>query len=195
MKELADVGAVEVKMRQRPNGSWTSNEYVLQPLPRGGPPGVSGEGTPDRSGDKNETQEELEASTAVAVLARGEPPNLNREQADRIVERLAAECGVDLRSPRIRATAVAAATIRRHVGSTLTHPPPAEEFTELVCQQISGRADLYRERMDGARLTPTALANWWFDVTNIEAAKQQKRYGRGMTTSSILALRDEEDVT
>lgn len=42
-----------------------------------------------------------------------------------------------------------------------------EAFEQLVVTAIKHRAKLYRNRMKGATLTPTALAKWWFDVEKL----------------------------
>lgn len=39
-----------------------------------------------------------------------------------------------------------------------------EHFTTSLCDAIRKKARLYRDQMDGARLTPTALRNWWLDI-------------------------------
>jgi hypothetical protein len=191
-QELIEVGAVKVKARTRANGDkgQTSNEYILQPIPD--PPCDQSAAPPDDGSDaKNESPNEPEESKAIALLSR-EPPKLTKPQADRIVDRLAEECGVDPRSPRMRGTGVAAAQIRKHVAGTLETPLPSEAFVELVCQQISGRAALYRERMNGARLTPSALKEWWFDVPNVQPRGSPKRFGRGMTARDILNTAEED---
>lgn len=91
---------------------------------------------------------------------------------------LAASCHAD---PRTRSGEIVAALngrsgvgigIRRSFYEEIpvranAHRDP-ELFEVALAKEIESRATIYRRRMRGATLTPTALAKWWFDVLRLD---------------------------
>lgn len=57
-----------------------------------------------------------------------------------------------------------------------------ERFNDGLCVSIRRKAARYRETMDGARLTPSALRSWWLDLELQTASGKQ---ANGMTGDDV----------
>lgn len=85
---------------------------------------------------------------------------------------LAKECDAD---PRARFAEISAALKKirafawdeMEYGRLAFSPDGSELFEKLLVTRIVQQASLYRRRMKGATLTPSALAKWWFDLEKL----------------------------
>lgn len=117
---------------------------------------------------------------------------------------LAEVCGIAAGSPRLREVAVALSGRRGHPEEGIraqrweelrakhgderlaTIANGREEAWEIaLAEVIRDRADEYRRKMNGAHLTPTALAKWWTDLPRLKVNHD----GR-VSALDILAERD-----
>lgn len=57
-------------------------------------------------------------------------------------------------------------------------------YETALIEEIKRRANIYREAMSGATLTPTALAKWWSDLAALQTA-------RGLSPDEIERIADE----
>jgi hypothetical protein len=129
------------------------------------------------------------------------PPLTLVEERNLGWDAIAEVCGIDPASPRSGLVAVSLNGARGQVGirhlfwrevyrwadahgemerlSAIT----AERFEEALAQGILKKAELYRQRLPGATLTPTALRAWWLDLEKTPHAG-----GGGLTPDEIAAF-------
>jgi hypothetical protein len=133
------------------------------------PPGVA---APDRHKEpKKELQEEKNLPALVA-------PKLTKiDGRDIAFDALAEQCGIRQGSPRLREVAIALNGRKGHPEEGIRAQFHAEAKPDIyvtpqgweseLVTWIHRRVKLYRQKMPGAALTPTALAKWWTDLPGL----------------------------
>lgn len=133
---------------------------------------------------------DLRPDVEPTVQLHGDPPPIVLVDGRNLpLDALADECGIDPDSPRLRQAVAALNGARgkdgikhlfwreacRWVEEHAQDAPDAaerfaalredpEKFAAALERGIRRKASLYRERLPGATLTPTALLSWWLDV-------------------------------
>lgn len=172
LAELRNVGALSWSEGRRNDGGRASNEYVLHPTPyrpTGHPP--TGPSVRAPTGP-SVSQERDPVRTRVGETAS--PPRVAKIDGQNVA--FDALCEVANVNPQNRRRASEAAgalrEIRGYVWDDLDEDQRVlcldspESFERRLAATIRDRARRYADAMDGARLTPSALAKWWHDVVN-----------------------------
>lgn len=192
--DLVKIGLVEARRRAVEGVNLPNTWVLLDPLPvppvaaRVRP---GGSRTGAAQGPKKRTREEGEPTAPARGGADGGGPDPERPPSvvyvdgrNLALDALADECGLDPDSPRLGQAVAALNGARGQQGirhlcwrelirwadengrtaelATLYDDP--ERFTRALEQAIRRKCALYRDRMDGAHLTPTALRDWWLDL-------------------------------
>jgi hypothetical protein len=191
IRDLVRVGALTVTERERDDGSRTTNLYTLHWTPpldsgvviatgdgREGDRGTGAEATDSRARDPLtlELGKTVKEETLAADAADATPPRLTKiDGRDLAFDTLAEVCGVDPAGNRAREVGIAL-NGRKGAGGfkgirTLVWErrddraaTGGEGFERYLVDAIESAARVYRVEMDGARLTPLALAKWWTDL-------------------------------
>jgi DNA-binding transcriptional ArsR family regulator len=162
--EKAGVIAVE---RRREGKSHLPNRWVLiDPQPASlAPPSTDFEerGVAPKSVHKDLEEERRPKERGLELPAP--PKRVLVEGRDLGFDALADACNVDPRNRRRTAElAGALKEIRGYVWDERQDLERGEPFEAHLAAEIGRRSALYRERLPGATLTPSALAKWWHDV-------------------------------
>jgi hypothetical protein len=128
--------------------------------------------------------------TTDVVTDGSEPPKLVLVAGSNLgYDALAEVTGINTRSPRAREIPVALKSIREQwwaeVRADGDWDDPCMRERQLAID-IRARAILYRQKLAGAALTPTALAKWWTDLPTY-------RDGRDGRSGSALDVVDDVD--
>lgn len=206
---FAKVGLVEAR-RRTVDGVNLPNVWVLldpAPVPPvAAPVRPGGSRTRAAQGPRKKAKAEGEPTVPSGVGAPDtvdpeKPPSLVHVDGRNVaLDALAELCGVDEDSPRYGLAVTGLNGSRGQVGirhlfwkeihrwavehdeldrlATLYEDP--EQFALALERGIKRKAVLYRERMPGATMTPTALRDWWLDLEN-----QPARRDGGLTPDEI----------
>lgn len=157
----------------------------------------------DHSRTPSDGGEELSPSPGLE-----KPPKLVKVEGRNLgFDALAEVCGIDPDGNRGAMIAAALNGSKRH-GLTVgirelcwrelmdeargVYAENSEAFENFVAGRIAHRARQYIEAMDGAMLTPTALAKWWTDLEMVQRKRVEQR--RGMSGAEMLrALHQKEE--
>lgn len=178
---LVEKGLVGRVERRREDGTQRANVYVVG-AQQGADLAVcqGAESAPLRARLRDRT---VSNKSADALLKPPGDLHLVERPRNLPFDALAESCDAD---PRSRGSEIAAALN----GSRSTGPGIRSLFLnefpggsdETLADEIRKRAQLYRAKMDGAILTPTALAKWWHDVVTMATAGRP----RGLTAGDLL---------
>jgi len=198
MAELVEIGAVEKSVRKRDDGGQTSNTYrllLLHPEERGGvKPSFARGGS--LASPELEPENQKSSSTDVE-LAPSTPKAIRVGGRDLAYDAVAEACGILEGSPRLRGIPAALngpegirAQAWREVVAWLEgsrNPPEGEEYERMLAEGIRRRAALYRQKMPGVALTPSALKKWWTDLPSMD----DPRDGRSGSAADVVSVVDE----
>lgn len=106
------------------------------------------------------------------------PPTAVRVQGrDLVYDAVAVACGIQKGSPRAKGIPAALngddgirAQAWREVQDTIGQDRPSvepEAYERWLAREVEVRAALYRQKMPGAMLTPSALKKWWLDLPSM----------------------------
>ncbi len=197
-KELVEAGALIVEEQYDERGDRTSNRYILLRV-RGGRPRSEVTGGPESDAPVQElTTVRENEETAVAVPSQVGPPKAVRVGGrDLPFDALMEVTGIQSGSPRMKEIPVALNGSRTQIGIReqawaewgfaelgLGH---VEDWESSLADRIRDRAKLWRRKMPGATLTPTALAKWWTDLPGLPEARD----GRSGSGQDALAIADQ----
>lgn len=185
LKALERIGATEVYERKRANGSQDTNGYRLRRDPnelKGGadiaPQGGAENDPPLRARSLPESKR---ARLPTVVSRVGPPPIVKVNGRDVAFDALASVCKIAPGSPREKEVGIALSGRRgqpgireqfwnesaaRAPGGLLGEVEAA--FERRLESEIARRAAMYRQKLDGAMLTPLALAKWWTDLPGMK---------------------------
>lgn len=196
IRELAAVGVVEKVVRKSGDGSHLPNAYVIDrrtPESRGGGQDL-GEGvTRDLVPPSLQIEHhQKEASTDVDASASSPPRTVRVGGRDLAYDAVAEVCGIRVGSPRARGIPAAvngddgirAQWWAEIIASDRWEWNDPEQRERQFAIDIRARAVLYRRKMPGIALTPSALKKWWTDLPGMEDARDG-RSGSGADAARI----------
>lgn len=189
LRELTKAGSVE-KVGKSPAGT-TVYDVVM-----GGPHIEAGASNPTEGGLKyavergvNEARTTLEPSIEQPpeALESTQPKPVRVDGRDLPFDVLAEVCGIRADSPRMKsipATLNGPDGIRRQVWREIWGDgwDDLENYERQIAIEIRARAALYRRKLPGAALTPTALAKWWTDLPGLPDARD----GRSGSAADVI---------
>ena len=185
LRALESEGAVEKAGKSRAG----TTIYNVIMTPEGGPQYEAPEQEGGRKSDENEgvnaARSVLEPPIAVTtdvVTDASEPPKVVLVGGKNLgYDVLGAMCRIKPGSPRAREIPVALKSIREQwwseVSASVGVYPSGDPWVDpeqrerQFATDISARAILYKQKLPGATMTPTALAKWWTDLPDMEIAR------------------------
>lgn len=180
VRELAAVGIVEKVVQKSGDGSHRPNVYVIDrrhPDSRGGGQDLGGGVTRNLVPPSLQRENpQIEGSTAVDPSTVERPKPVRVEGRDLAFDALAEVCGIREGSPRRRGIPAALNGddgIREQLWIEMGRPSfeSPEQYERQVAIEIRARAALYRRKMPGVALTPSALKKWWTDLPGMADAR------------------------
>ncbi len=138
----------------------------------------------------------------VARDARDAPPKLMKiDGRDQAFDKLASVCGVDPNGNRAREVGIALngspkSGLPLGIRALAWREIPPEHrlygpaFEGWLCARIAARAERYTATMNGAMLTPLALAKWWTDIERQQPKSGMKFGRRAVSSQELLDLAD-----
>lgn len=164
VSELVEIGLLEVE-RERVEGVNLPNRWRLLSPPRVAP-GAGGSRTGAVRGSRTgaaQVLEEPRSEERETTSPVGVPPLVKIDGRNLGFDALAETCRVPIQNKaRVSEMTKALKDIRGYFAAENPNLGAAD-FEQRLAGEIVRRAGVYRVRMSGATLTPSALAKWWHD--------------------------------
>jgi hypothetical protein len=173
VSDLEEAGVLEVARRNE-GGAHLPNRWIIIDPARATTRGGGDVSAPTGSDvsaplieQRRSSEEDLARASSVPKIVKVDGRNLP-------FDALADTCSVPLQNrARVSQMTQALRDIRDYFAEE--RPELAgEDFERELAGEVVRRGRLYRERMKGATLTPTALAKWWHDVAGTSEQKRER---------------------
>jgi DNA-binding transcriptional ArsR family regulator len=212
LDDLAEAGLIEREMRHKANGHRAGYVYSFPRLAdtapgraeglADAPPGGLPDPVPGQELEQEVQEQDLGEADASPRQPDGPPKLVKVDGRDLAFDALADECGVDPNGNRAREVGIALNGSKSSglplgirvlawreflVEDPSMATPEGAGFERLLVGRIRERAARYRAAMNGAMLTPLALAKWWTDVANASAQPHTKFGRRDVSAGEMLA--------
>jgi Winged helix-turn-helix DNA-binding len=203
IRDLVAVGVVEKRVRKSGDGGHLPNAYVIDithPDSRGEGSEIGGGGVRESVPPSLQSlTSQIEVTPQDGVTSATRPPKVVRiEGRDLAFDAVQDVCGIREGSPRARGIPAALNGddgIRAQAWRELTATGPPFEmegdqsprFERQLAIEIRARGILYRQKMPGIALTPSALKKWWTDLPTLP----DPRDGRSGSGADAVRIADE----